>query len=198
VNCKLTDDDKLTLELFNRKADEIINSSYVNESKTKDIGITLSWKKNQTPHGTWQYDAKHHDHDFIKSVILPLRLFIQNNERISVKNINDLYQNLPIDSQFKLTIQDIRQYLNDYLDERARTFFSDQPTRREILETFVYGELAHLNSEKLERLETWKKDDMEFQVGFFEFQNIIHEFIQMIKLIRNVNVLLLKRLSNDQ
>jgi hypothetical protein len=194
VEFKLSNEDKEIFELFNQKADQVINSSFIHEAKTKDIGFTLSGKVGNKPdEWNWSYDVKGHDMDFINSVVLPIRFFIQDNERISLRNMYTLYTNLPLHDNYKITFNDIRNYLNEYLDEKARSFLDDQPTKRELLETIVYGELAHLNPEKVERLKNWKNDKMEWDLAFFEFQRVIHELIEMIKLIRNVNSFVLKR-----
>ena len=189
----ISSEEKEILELFNNKANDVINSSFVKEAKEKDISFTLSGNIDKKT-GNWatRYEVIHHNTDFINSVILPLRMFIQNNERISIHNISLIYGQFSI-SDYKKTFDTIRKYLNDYLDETAKTFLDDQPTKRELLETIVYGELVHLNPEKSEKLEKWKSNDMYWNLAFFEFQKILHEFIDILKMFQKINQLVLEK-----
>ena len=152
---RLTAEDKETLELFNKKADEIVNSSFVKESRQKNIGFNISSQMNdETRNFDTTYDVVHHNKDFINSIVLPIRMFIQNNDRISICKMSLLYKRLPSIYDYKKTFDVVQNYLNSYLDEKARTFLDDQPSKRELLDTIIYGELAHLNREKSKKKTT--------------------------------------------
>lgn len=193
----LTTDEIKTLTQFNAKANQILNSSYLKEVKEKKLGYELSWNLNeQTGNLDFNYKVSNHDEDFIKSLVLTLRMFVQDNESISIHNVSEWYCKMKIDQMYKDTFNDIRKYLNDYLDDKARTFLDSQPTKRELFETVIYGELAHVNPEKAQLLERWKSNKIEWDVAFVEFQRILHEFIQVIKMIKELNEKVLKKYAN--
>lgn len=176
------------LKLFNDKASKIINSKFKKESLEKKLGETISWNEKDG----MTYTVSNHDDDFINSVLMPLRLLFQNNDEISINNISKLYENMEIGKEYKIVFKKIRGELNEFLDEQAKTLLDDKPTRRELFETILYGEIAHVQKEKRNKLETWKSDKMIWDLAYMEFQRLIHEIIFSINLISNLNKRIMK------
>jgi hypothetical protein len=79
------------LKRFNSTATEIIESSYVIETNQKWSGIALQWKRNpETNDLDFTYRKENHDEDKIRSLILSVRLFVQDKDKISLKRMGDL------------------------------------------------------------------------------------------------------------
>ena len=181
------------LVLFNSKADELINSSLAKETKTIKPYITFEWKQNEeTKELDFQYDNKNHTDDALKSFILTLRLFIQDNERISVRNINSLYDNMNIDLKYKYAFRKIRTELNNFLDSRPFTSVNDNPTFRQMMYALIYGKYAHLKTDKIEKITGWSRDKLDWDVIFFQFQSGLYEFLNCIRGMKFLNEIVLK------
>lgn len=181
------------LKLFNSKAEKIINSSFKNEIKNKDVGETLKWElDDKTQELKFDYSVVNHNEDFINSVLMPLRLFVQNNESISIGNMANIYENIPIDEKYKNAFRKIRHELNTFLDEPAKTLLDDNPTRRQLFETVLYGEIAHLTKDNRKILEKWQSDKVVWDLAYIEFQRIIHDYIFAIHLMHELNTRIMK------
>jgi hypothetical protein len=126
------------LSLFNTKFETLLRSSFV--KYVKKNGIQLSWNLLK--------DKKRKDHKApgeksIDGFILNLRFFIQNNEPISLNNIEKIYEKLKYDDLLK-NIKDYRKTLNNYLDTPFPIIINDNClTNRGILEGYVYTQKAH-------------------------------------------------------
>ena len=181
------------IKLFNSMSDEIINSTLVRESKEKKSGIKLSWNMNKdTNELQFSYSKSDHSKDAIKSFILTLRLFIQDNEPISIRNMRELYQRLPIDKSYKNALDILRDEFNKFLDEPATTLSDDKPSRRTIYNAIIYGMYAHTQSEMTNLIANWQSDKLVWDMVFYEFQSTLHDFVSIIELIRKLNERVLK------
>jgi len=182
------------LKLFNLKADSAINSKFKKESKENKFGETLEWKHNdETNELDFNYSVKNQDQDFINSVLLPLRLFFfLKKEPISIRKLSDIYEKMPIAEKYKIIFRNIRTELNLFLDEPAKTLLDDKPTRRDLLHTIINGEMFHLSKREREVYEKWKSDNVVWDLAYVEFQRIIHECIDAIQIIKNLNTRIMK------
>jgi hypothetical protein len=99
---------------------------------------------------------------------------------------------LPIGQEYKILYDSIRKAFNQFLDETSNVPLIGRPTRRQIFETIIYGMYAHRNSKKINKISSWKKDALDWDMIFFEFQVILHEFALTIKYIKKLNEKLLR------
>lgn len=156
-----------TLLLFNSKAEELIDSSLVKEKKEINPRINFVWKLNEdTKNMDFKYGKINHTDEALKSFILTLRLFMQYNETISIRNMNSLYENMDIHIKYN-----------------------------QIIDTLIYGNYAHLKKDKIEKITRWKGDILDWDVIFFQFQDGLHEFIDCIRNMKFLNKLVLKDYS---
>jgi hypothetical protein len=97
----------------------------------------------------------------IDAFVLNLRLFIQSGEcggeNISFRRIAVSFATLPLSADIKTEFARLRDDLNRWLDSQSLLGFGGEPlSNRRILEVFVYGDLAHINSaEKRSTHESW-------------------------------------------
>jgi hypothetical protein len=129
---------------------------------------------------------------------LTFRYFIQNNETISLKNIGDLYVDANVDILLKDQFKSARKAVNDMLDApnfMHLTYNNTTPTNRKVMDTFVYGGLAHANPQKYQLYKEW----MRFPPAAVLFQNcfnlILGHVLEAIVYISQVNENALKQLE---
>ena len=116
-----------------------------------------------------------------------VRKLSQNNDDASIGNLAKTYDEMPIDDKYKAEFRTLGEYLNHYLDTPTIISVNGKPTRREILDTFVYGEFAHSSKKEREILELWKEQSPEWEMAYFHLQQILHEFISTVKAIQELN-----------
>src|SRR5437764_10886994 len=89
----------------------------------------------------------------MKAFVLTFRLFLQDRDRLSFRVIEKLISALPVASQVKSEAATIRGSVNAYLDRVSPLVIESQAIRRRsLLDAWLYGEVAHVNSAKREIL----------------------------------------------
>jgi hypothetical protein len=189
-------DDIDTLKRFNLTVDELTNSYFVKESAQRKIGMQFKWELNRnTDELEFEYNKSNHNEEFIRSFVLTLRLFIQDNEPYSIKKMSELYTLLPVTEEYKIVFNSLRDNFNKFLDEPATTFSNDKPSRRKVFNTIIYGKYAHRNSKKIIQMKTWQVDALDWDMAFYEFQLLLTDFLNIVKLIKKLNERVLKDYS---
>jgi hypothetical protein len=127
--------------------------------------------------------------DEVDAFVLTLRLFIQDNEPISLRRIGQLYQDTPELAQVAERVAELRAKMNKFLDADSPVVWQKQQLpRRRILDVFFYGGLAHTHLEKTQEFARWMEHEymaMPFQA---EFYDIVAAITQTIFWIRQVNL----------
>lgn len=169
-----------TLQFFNKKVDELGNSSFLKNWESQKI----LWDSL-----TSQLPSKFilPNDEETKAFILTLRFFCQNNEPISVANISKIYKSNLIAEELKLKFHFSRKALNTILDLNFR---SSNLTNRDILDAFIYGNYAH-STKRDKYLELTKKHHLNF-ASFYSVTNSFYIFLEQIK---EINLSALKNLS---
>lgn len=100
------------------------------------------------------------DDESIDAFILTMRLFIQNNEPISIANIDALLQSLPIPEEIKELSRNARADLNALLDSYTPLGLKgERLTYRRVFDVFFYGWLAHgSNEQKRAEYLAWRSE----------------------------------------
>ncbi|MGM0588569.1 MAG: hypothetical protein ACQETE_09165 [Bacteroidota bacterium] len=135
--------------------------------------------------------------DEIKSFILTLRFFIQDNEPCSIRNLDKHYEKLSLPVELINEFKESRNSLNDYLDSKTHFGPKDKPhyTFREIFENYIYGHFAHSNNKKRDQIKIW--DENKFirgQTKFF-FIGILYKIFSFLQKITNINNDAIKHIS---
>ncbi|WP_206758844.1 hypothetical protein [Nostoc foliaceum] len=176
-----------TLELFNYKAYELGQSSFNTFLLNSEPKITIgSGRLNQE-----NFPSK----DSINACVLTIRLFMQDNERISLRKVKRIYEDLPINTEKKARFDNLRNKFNDFLDRKSlcqRNIIiiigeaaTNTPTNRDILEAFIYGEYAHFTQR--EKYEMLTKQPFDELFTGMEFIMILRKMIQTILDVSDVN-----------
>jgi hypothetical protein len=147
------------LRLFNEKAKELRSYSFIEKAFHKDAGVTINFDlENKTVEAT-RVGA---DNEARAAACLILRLFLLERDHIKLHQIAELYQSIPVKDEDKHWVSENLKELDKFLDGVPTTQLkmNGKPmavTHREVLEIFLYGDVAHLNAEKRIVFETWKE-----------------------------------------
>jgi hypothetical protein len=96
----------------------------------------------------------------LRAFLLSFRLFRDDKEQISIRNMAERVDTLPIEESLKQAFSDGREALNHYLDSTHRIpefHIGDRPplTNRQIFDAFTFGKYAHLTQSKT--VEHWEQ-----------------------------------------
>lgn len=130
-----------TLELFDEKAGELLSSRFFED--VSGGGAIVEFSRDSG------WDAIHvgPDEESARALVLTLRLFMQDNDRLSLRNMAALYRRLPLSVELVEGFERRRFDLNAFLDSETHLAIEEHRrlTRREILNIFVYGAYAHVD-----------------------------------------------------
>lgn len=177
--------DTTALALFREKAKELEESIFVQSvAKSGSLGTSIKGRVGEP----LDVQRTGPTEDEIRSSVLTMRLFCQDNDRISIRKVASLIDSLSIDQQIKDEYARWRSELNNYLNAPTSTGFdlgSGPITRRFLFETFLYGFYAHLEEPKYQLISQWQG------VPFFadmkmEFDMILLKFTQAVARLSRV------------
>jgi hypothetical protein len=135
--------------------------------------------------------------DEVDAFVLTLRLFVQDNEPISVRRLATLYEQTPELTPLLDKVRGLREKLNTYLDGLSPIVWQqEQLPRRRILDVFLYGGLAHTHQGRTEEYSRWMEHEymaMPFQA---EFYDIVAALTQTVFWLRQENLEALKILDS--
>jgi hypothetical protein len=151
----ITDETLEKLRVYIEKADQLEDTGYLEDIKN----LTFRWSWDVIEGEKIEFEGP--DRNQVRSVILTFRLFIQDRDGISFRALANNISNDPGLSDFwKNSLQEIRETFNDYLDEYPKIPTTKAtgtiPTRRDIMNVFLYGDLAHVNQNKRDSFIKWK------------------------------------------
>jgi hypothetical protein len=133
-----------SLELYLEKIDTLKELSYYDFVKKNKVSV--SYSQNVIEEG--KFSINHPSIESLESFILTIRFFYQDNESCSIYNTYNNLLNLPASNDSILKYDKARNELNDFLDSVAVILNNESITYRNIIEVFIYGNLAHANNKK--------------------------------------------------
>lgn len=186
------------LSVFNEKVVELSNSKLF---KDWDYQKTMldSFESNK-----YVIPSPRNDEE-IKAFILTLRLFIQNNEKISLGNLSKIYACSLIDDEESLEFERLRGFINNYLDLSIalskeslgmKNSGKEYLTYRDLFESFVYGNYAHLN--KREDFLKFINSNLSQESVRVTFLSILCLFSDFLFRIKDVNEIVIEKLNNKK
>ena len=133
------------LKLFNEKADRLVRSRYVEAATAPNVEFTVSITKSSPPIAS----STRPDEEAVDSFALTLRFFLQPRDGISIGQMFDIYESLPLTDEQRDGLQRSKRNVLAYLDGSSPYQQDDRTlTNRELVEVYLYGHLAHLNADK--------------------------------------------------
>jgi len=190
-----------SLELFNEKASILLGSSFINALLSPDSGVKLSGRTENDNSFLLRTEVTGPSKESIDAFVLTFRFFIQDNEPISFRNIAKIYENAYINGEFLERFNSARVATNKLLDSPNMfniTFHDSKPTNRDVMETFIYGGLAHANPEKNQLYNEW----MGFPPtrGLFQtcFNSVLGHVLRAIRFISILNREVIQKLTSTK
>lgn len=136
------------------------------------------------------------DAEAIRAFLLTFRLFVQDGDGLSFRNISDRYDTLPVSSELRTELASIRRELNEFLDGMTPfDFCGERVSRRDLMHTWLYGQLAHVNPNHRSRLKRWTVAADTAPLVQGEFDHIVAAVTQSIFWVRQVNLRALQELA---
>lgn len=184
------------LELFNETVEELLGSGLVKEIAEKPHSFDIKFG-DVTPEGRQKistYERRGYDSDYVQSAVLKIRLFTNDGrEKISLRKMDELYQSLPIDKEYKDNIAGIRKQTNDYLKENCGVWELPSKTHSDIFDTITYGMIIHKNKGKRSIVKQWQKSGFLWQQALYDFESTVRRLSVAMKIVQNNNVAILKQ-----
>jgi hypothetical protein len=177
----MNEETRKTLELFVTKANELQRRDFLRYFEAKGK-VGLSYHVNDD--GSSELEIIGPDEDAVLAFMTTFRLFIQEGEPISIRSISKVFEkDNDISQNFKDRFSEAREHLNSYLDECPIQTEppSKKPTRREILDIFINGDIFHVkDAEKRSTYLKWAKSPIQFTLYNNEFDLAVDYVAQII------------------
>jgi hypothetical protein len=187
----VTISDIRVLEIFNEKVERLDRYSFTRHLRENSVGFTFG---GDAEHGyTFQLNGP--SEESVDAFALTLRMFLQNNDLCSIQRIDSLYERLSVSEVLRKQFADARAELNRFLDGPSQVILQNERlSNRVILETFLYGLLAHTSPDKRKKIDSWAKDPMRFQILYMVFLGVLTELLAFVLWAHEHNVLALSEL----
>ena len=189
------EEDINALKLFNEKAEKLKNLSFtktvlVEQRSSVSISARVGEPVNVKRKGP--------DEESIDAFVLTFRFFIQNNEKSSFGNLEEIYENLPIPQEKKDLFRSARKQVNEFLDSDSIVQFkinNKSLSRRHILDIFIYGGLSHANERKKKEYDMWMSNSVLKPLIENEFVYILGKLLRYILDVKSLNDEVIKELE---
>jgi hypothetical protein len=192
-----------SLNLFNEKARRLESLSFV-EAVTQGYGVTIAGDTDKG--GTYKNQGP--NDEAIDAFVLTFRFFIQDNEKISFRNMARIYQSHLIDEGYRNRFMEVRNDINSFLDSDTHINWkkvnkqgvlvdSEVLTHRRIMDIFIYGGLSHANEQKKREYDSLLSFKPSAVVCNYEFVRTICEILRAIVYVRQLNEQVMAQLSSN-
>ncbi len=184
--------DDEVLEIFVESVEELLKSNFVAEIEKDGVSTKTTWSEESGFISQRIGPRK----DSVKAFLLTLRFFGQNNEPTSLCNMEERINGLGVDRDLKKRFRDNRNNFNSFLDNPPCFTFpaeSNANSRRQILETFLYGIFAHANPKYRRQVKAWENalfyDEIraQFDLVLLEYLRLLIVLAEICRKCVNVN-----------
>jgi hypothetical protein len=183
-----------TLNLLREKVDRLERSRFLQAYLQQGARFSLRATVDE-PMQITQYGP---DEDAVDAFVLTLRFFLQNNERISIQNTAKLIDTLPVDDDLKHRVAQSRDEINSFLDSPPQVkIVGEDLTNRKVLDTFLYGGLAHAKPEKKAKYDEWAADPIIFGMLSMVFQSALTSLLEFLFWLRGATEEVLVQLERQ-
>lgn len=184
------------LRRFNRRVNRAEQSDFWKRYADKEPHV-ISRMENMTVEksgpttfaltGRFYSALKDFNHDEIAAFVLDYRQFTQRNDPISITSLSKIYGSAWMPKGARGRFEDARAKLNRHLDSPSTIMFGEYTmSLRTLVDTVVYGGLAHANTEKAEAFESWEKSGI-MGLIWAEFFAYLRGLMETLKFIRSLN-----------
>lgn len=183
----MKDETRIILEQLVEKAHKLRDFKFDEHAQT----VGINFKGTRVNDDGWILDFGIPDVKEQDAFLLTFRMFIQGNESISFRKIHELLRDKELSNEMQegigLVCQAYSNYLNSHSDYTVN-LFDGHPTRGQILETVLYGGLAHGNNPKtVQRFKNWARDGIRANLLMQEFTSILIQLLVFINHIADIS-----------
>lgn len=194
---------KRRLQLYNDRVTEIRALSFREKVFIEDHGITMHINlETQEPA---KFEKRGSTREATLALASQLRLFFQERDKISLSQMSELYERLPVPAEDAAAVKSSIDSLNAYLDEPmsgiALVFNEERLTNRRFFELMMYGDLVHVNPDKQQEFEKFIKRSGFSPVYETLFEEMVATLLNVIWSFTETNnraISALKVLSDSQ
>lgn len=173
-----------TLSVFNRKAEKLNGLRFMASVRDNKLNYEILFSSDGPVITRNLPESEETD-----AFLLTFRLFLQSNDRVSVRRIAELYDQLPVTPDLRARVEAIKRQINDYLDGLGAVVFkTGRVTRREIVDVFLHGDLGHTDAEKGSTLRAWLRDPVIGVQMEMEFHLALASITQAVFWLRQCNL----------
>ena len=171
------------LKLFNEKIETVRRGRFVPQVFRPDHGVTLNFATEKP----LKVEKRGADEDAILALAITLRFFCQEKDGISLRQIADIYESLPVEEMDKKSARSAADSVDKYLNTPFPFVINGGAiTKRRLFEVFMYGGLAHANDDKRLEYQNWIKSPIVSMMQFY-FEDIVAHMLQVIVSFQGMN-----------
>ena len=180
------------LHLFNEKAEKLKRSPFMRSAFREDAGTSVHIES-----GTMQVEKRGANEFDTDAFVLTLRFFLQPRDGIQLEQIERLYQDAPLSGEDKHKVSENLKALNTFLAGSTNITLKGQHiTNQILLDTFLYGKLAHTNKAKRAVFATWDAMGPAFILILeSKFESILGQVLRLIFWLHGTNMQAIQHLE---
>ena len=172
------------LKLFNEKAAFLLNSNFANAMLKNQSGVMFSWEIGKS----YEVILLGAEGKSVDAAFLTIRMFLQNNDRISIANIAKIYLCEQELQPYQADFNKIRDQVNIFLESSNEVvFFGKNYSNREAIELLLYGSKGHTNREKEADLKALSDCDLIWKIYLQQVNSAATQLILGIELLAKIN-----------
>jgi len=182
---------------FNEKVARLERTRFAKRYKTDLPEVLMTFEDLKITHlgngklnffGKLKSRVPEFDEDEIDAFVLTYRMLSQNNDRLSLANVSDLYCRDWMPEEASARFREAREHLNEYLDSAATMEFGPNKFAiRELVDIVIYGGLAHSNAQKSEIFKAWSANEAIVGLMWVEFQAAMRKALYVFSFLRQLN-----------
>jgi hypothetical protein len=188
---------KRRLRLYNEKTEVLRNRNFRKQVFIEDHGVEINFRAGAPITAT----KRGADEEATEALALNLRFFVQERDGISLKQMAELYQQLPVPAEDVKRVLAAVKSVDAFLDseiEQPRIVTDGVPlTNRRLFETFMYGLLAHANQDKNEQYERWRNAPAMLTILETLFEEIVAGLLNVIWSFHQTNLRAIQTLESE-
>lgn len=176
------------LEEFIRRVDYVTKLSNL-DGKEKIAGAEAKKVGDK-----WQVNFFQPSDEKRDALLFNIRLFIQDNDDISLRRLTELFNDPEISEQWKKEYEHYRGELNERLDWIAAEGPKGKITHRDVLDMFLYGKFGHHDQDdrSYKLYQKWITDETEYELTHNTFHTVL---IWILTVVINISVASRKELQ---
>ena len=199
------------LRLFNEKAEILLEKrSFLEKVSAENAGFQLKWSDSVVTMRRIGADDEATD-----AFVTTFRMFIQPRDNISISQTLELYDQLDVPPEVKVWAKEFREDYDRFRQQhgpvakiviqKTRQGPDGEPivveeeilTNELVLETFIYGDIAHTNDDKRKRFQHWKSLP-QFPMIQNQFEQAAENTCRYIGMLRGNNDYYLRTLQASE